>query len=80
MRGAAFVEAIVRPMAWEAFPAGARPRFEAFRTPGVGERWVIEPCGPAGHLAPENQPAAIATAIAGWLDRHRLGATDTPQR
>jgi haloalkane dehalogenase len=26
----------------------------------------IRPCGPAGHLAPEDQPDAIATALADW--------------
>ncbi|WP_413990530.1 haloalkane dehalogenase [Labrys okinawensis] len=32
----------------------------------------IENCGPARHVAPEDQPEAIATALARWLDRHRL--------
>lgn len=175
-RGVAFMETIVRPMSGAEFPAGARARFEAFRTPGVGETMVldenvfieeslrltvlggladedlavyrapyptrdsrrpllewprampldgepadvvgridaydgwlaasddvpkllltfdgsptlmigdamiawcaaniasleIEPCGAAGHLAPEDRPAAIAAAVAGWADRHRL--------
>ena len=31
-------------------------------------------CGAAGHHAPEDQPDAIAAAIAGWLDRHGLRA------
>ncbi|MGG7100130.1 haloalkane dehalogenase [Rhodococcus sp. 24CO] len=29
-------------------------------------------CGPAGHLAPEDQPDAIASAIVEWTRRHRL--------
>jgi len=29
-------------------------------------------CGPAGHHAPEDQPEAIAAAIASWADRHHL--------
>jgi haloalkane dehalogenase len=29
-------------------------------------------CGRAGHHAPEDQPAAIAAAIAAWMDRHGL--------
>ncbi len=29
-------------------------------------------CGPAGHHAPEDQPEAIASAIASWTDRHGL--------
>lgn len=32
----------------------------------------VEACGPAGHHAPEDQPEAIATAIAAWADRHQL--------
>lgn len=32
----------------------------------------IAACGPAGHHAPEDQPAAIAAAIAAWADRHNL--------
>jgi haloalkane dehalogenase len=32
----------------------------------------IERCGPAGHHAPEDQPAAIAVAIVAWADRHGL--------
>jgi haloalkane dehalogenase len=175
-RGVAFMETIVRPMSWDEFPEGARPLFESFRTPGVGEAMVldenvfieqalprtvasgltdedmdeyrkpyptrdsrlpllqwprampldgepadvvgrievydewlahspevpkllltfdpgpgalmgpemiawcaaniasleIENCGYAGHHAPEDQPDAIAAAIVGWADRHRL--------
>ena len=29
-------------------------------------------CGPAGHLAPEDQPEAIAAAVAAWAERHSL--------
>jgi len=176
VRGVAFMETIVRPMSWSDLPVGARSRFEAFRTPGIGERMVLdenvfiegalnatvltplgdaekaayrkpyltrdsrrpmlewprampldgEPadvvarinayddwlarseevpkllltfdgsptlmigeemrtwceaniasleiahCGAAGHLAPEDQPEAIAAAITSWADRHRL--------
>jgi haloalkane dehalogenase len=32
----------------------------------------IENCGPAAHLAPEDQPEAIAAAISRWLDRHQF--------
>lgn len=32
----------------------------------------VLPCGEAAHLATEDQPAAIAAAIGGWLDRHHL--------
>lgn len=42
VRGIAFTETIVKPMTWEEFPAGARPLFEAMRSPGVGEAMVLE--------------------------------------
>jgi len=181
VRGVAFMETIVKPMSWAEFPAAARSRFEAFRTPGVGEQLVldqnvfleqafgvpvlrelseqelepylrpyptpesrrpvlqwarsmpldgepadvvgriekydawlatspevpkllltfdssptlmvgpemaawcaaniaaleIEHCGPAGHHAPEDQPEAIAAAVAGWADRNGLRAPAT---
>jgi haloalkane dehalogenase len=32
----------------------------------------IENCGPARHVAPEDQPEAIAAAISRWADRHKL--------
>lgn len=42
VRGVAFMETIVKPLSWADFPALARPRFEAFRTPGLGEKLVME--------------------------------------
>ncbi|GAC1044212.1 haloalkane dehalogenase [Rhizobium sp. No.120] len=41
VRGIAFLETIVRPMTWDDFP-GARPRFEALRSPGIGETKVLD--------------------------------------
>ena len=180
VRGVVFMETIVRPLSWAEYPAAARPRFEAFRTPEVGERLVLDEnvfiegalrattltglsdedhaiyrqpyptrasrrpllawprampldgkpadvvsrieaydawlagsatipkllltfdssptlmigadltawcaanianleiagCGPAGHLAPEDQPEAIAAAIIEWADRHGLRSAD----
>lgn len=175
--GVAFFETIVRPLTWDDFPGPARPRIEALRAAGTGERkvldedffmqvalaattqrglaaediaiyrppyatpanrkpllqwprafpiegepadvtasvaaydvWLassldtpkllltfdgppdklmigpeltdwcgenisnieVEYCGPAYHLAPEDQPEAIADAIAAWADRHGL--------
>jgi haloalkane dehalogenase len=32
----------------------------------------VEGCGPAAHVAPEDQPGAIAAAVVAWLARHRL--------
>jgi haloalkane dehalogenase len=36
----------------------------------------VAACGPAGHHAPEDQPAAIAAAIAAWADGHGLRRAD----
>lgn len=176
VRGVAFMETIVRALTWDEYPAAARSRFEALRTPGVGEELALDrnifiegslrattlaglsdedlavyrapyptresrrpllawprampldgepadvvarvaayddwlatsvavpkllltfdssptlmigpdlaawcaaniasletvPCGPAAHLAPEDQPEAIAAAIVGWAERHGL--------
>ncbi|MFJ2597726.1 haloalkane dehalogenase [Streptomyces erythrochromogenes] len=42
VRGIAFMETIVRPMGWDEYPPAARVRFEAIRTPGVGEEMVLD--------------------------------------
>ncbi len=41
VRGVVFLETIVRPMTWDDFP-GARPRYEALRSPGSGEAKVLD--------------------------------------
>lgn len=35
-------------------------------------------CGPARHLVPEDQPEAVAAAIADWVRRHGLSAAPAP--
>jgi haloalkane dehalogenase len=40
--GIAFMESIVRPMAWEEFPPQARQRWETIRAPGTGEEMVLD--------------------------------------
>lgn len=42
VRGLAFLETIVKPMAWEEFPAAGRDLFRSIRTPGVGETMVLD--------------------------------------
>lgn len=42
VRGLAFMETIIKPMAWTEFAPAARERFEAMRTPGLGEKLVLE--------------------------------------
>ena len=33
----------------------------------------ISACGPAGHLATEDQPEAIGAAVKAWAGRHMIG-------
>jgi haloalkane dehalogenase len=42
VKGIAFMEAIVRPVTWDEWPEQARQMFQAFRTPGVGEKMIME--------------------------------------
>jgi haloalkane dehalogenase len=42
VRGLAFMETLVRPLSTEDLTPASRPRLEAFRTPGIGERLVLE--------------------------------------
>ncbi|MDX6204875.1 MAG: haloalkane dehalogenase [Frankiales bacterium] len=61
--GVAFLESIVRPMAWEDLTPAARQRFELVRTPGVGDDLVLD----------ENQ--FLRTAFTGGV-RTPVGAED----
>ena len=38
----AFMEAIVRPLSWDEWPEQSRELFRGFRTPGVGEKLILE--------------------------------------
>ena len=38
----AFMEAILKPITWDEFHEVARPFFQGFRTPGTGERLILE--------------------------------------
>jgi haloalkane dehalogenase len=40
--GIAMMEAIVEPIGWKDFPQAIAPLFQAFRTPGVGEKLILE--------------------------------------
>src|SRR5262245_7527658 len=43
VRGLAFMEAIISPVeSWAQFPEAVRELFQALRTPGVGERMVLD--------------------------------------
>ena len=85
VRGLAFLETIVRPMTWDDFPGPARPRLRRCEPPGIGEACAanianleIKDCGAAAHMAPEDQPEAIAAAIAGWATSHDLRSQPHP--
>ncbi|GAA4261594.1 haloalkane dehalogenase [Dactylosporangium darangshiense] len=42
VHGLAFLETIVKPMAWDEFPEGGRALFRSIKTPGVGETMILE--------------------------------------
>ncbi|MES4901857.1 MULTISPECIES: haloalkane dehalogenase [unclassified Streptomyces] len=42
VRGIAFTETIVKPMAWEEFPEGGRELFRAIKTDGIGEAMILD--------------------------------------
>ena len=42
VRGLVFMETILKPMSWSEFPPAARTRFENIRTPGLGEKMIME--------------------------------------
>jgi len=43
VRGVAFMEAVLTPLeSWEQLPEGARDLFRLFRTPGVGEKLIMD--------------------------------------
>jgi haloalkane dehalogenase len=42
VNGIAFMEGIVRPLRWDEWPEASRELFKAFRTPGVGEKLILE--------------------------------------
>lgn len=68
VRGIAFTETIVKPMAWEEFPAGGREMFRAIRTDGVGEAMILD----ENAFIEQALPAASATPLApGDLDVYR---------
>jgi haloalkane dehalogenase len=64
VRGIAFLEAVVRPMTWEDFPASGRQAFEALRTPGVGEQQVMESDAFVEQLLPQRFPGIDPQHIA----------------
>jgi haloalkane dehalogenase len=68
VRGIAFTEAIVKPMAWEEFPEGGRELFRAIKTDGVGEAMILDD----NAFIEQGLPGTSATALTpGDLDVYR---------
>jgi haloalkane dehalogenase len=42
VRGIAFMEAVIRPMSWDSLPTEVAARFKALKTPGLGEKIVLD--------------------------------------
>ncbi|MFI1332179.1 haloalkane dehalogenase [Streptomyces sp. NPDC020845] len=59
VRGIAFTETIVKPMAWEEFPEGGRELFRAIKTDGVGEAMILD----ENAFIEQALPAAVATPL-----------------
>jgi haloalkane dehalogenase len=59
VRGLAFMETIVKPMTWEEFPDGGRELFRAIKTPGVGEKMMLDD----GVFLEKGLPGSVATPM-----------------
>ncbi|NUP04274.1 MAG: haloalkane dehalogenase [Nonomuraea sp.] len=65
VRGIAVNETIVKPMTWEEFPEGGRELFRAIKTPGVGEKMILDDHA----FVLRGLPGSVATPISqGDLD------------
>ncbi|MEV4601931.1 haloalkane dehalogenase [Amycolatopsis sp. NPDC049253] len=62
VRGVAFTETIVKPLTWAEFPAAGRELFRALKTPGVGERMVLDDNVFLRELLPGSVSRALAPA------------------
>ncbi|MDT0542182.1 MULTISPECIES: haloalkane dehalogenase [Streptomyces] len=68
VRGIAFTETIVKPMAWEEFPEGGRELFRAIKTDGVGEAMILD----ENAFIEQALPGTVATPLSqGDLDVYR---------
>ncbi|MGW0591831.1 haloalkane dehalogenase [Streptosporangium sp. NPDC002607] len=68
VRGIAFTETIVKPMAWEEFPEGGRRLFQAIKTAGIGETMILDD----NAFIEQALPGTVATALTqGDLDVYR---------
>jgi haloalkane dehalogenase len=77
VKGLAFMEAIVRPLTWEEWPEQARQAFQAFRTPGVGEKMILE----ENAFVEQVLPGAILRKLSDEeMDRYREPFPDPTSR
>ncbi len=77
VRGIAFMEPILMPMTWESMPERARAAFQGMRTPGVGERMVLD----ENLFIEANLPNAIMRKLTEEeLDRYRAPFRDRASR
>ncbi|MGY0061901.1 haloalkane dehalogenase [Streptomyces sp. LZ34] len=68
VRGIAFTETIVKPMAWEEFPEGGRELFRAIKTDGIGEAMILDD----NAFIEQALPGTVATPLTqGDLDVYR---------
>jgi haloalkane dehalogenase len=67
VRGIALIETFLRPVEWSEMVPAAAERFRAFRTPGVGERLVLE----QNLFVEANLPAATKSLAPHDLDAYR---------
>ncbi len=77
VKGIAFMEAIVRPVAWDEWPRTVRPLFQQFRTPEVGWDLVVNK-----HVFVEQVlPGAIMRDLTDQeMDAYRAPFIDPPSR
>ncbi|WP_280491816.1 haloalkane dehalogenase [Nocardia asiatica] len=59
VRGIAFTETIVKPMAWQEFPEAGRELFESIKTPGTGEAMMLDQ-----NMFIEMLPGTVAVPLA----------------
>ena len=77
VKGLALMETIVRTLTWDEFPEQARQLFQAFRTPEVGEKMLIE----QNMFVEQVLPGAILRKLSEEeMNRYREPYVDPPSR
>ncbi len=77
VKGLAFMEAIVQPFTWAEFPEQYRQAFQALRTPGVGEKMIME----QNMMVEQLLPGAVLRKLTDEeMDRYREPYPDPASR